>query len=159
MLTRKSKANDNDLFQVPFSGVLPWYEFKEMYPIILTEMDGTCKENCLLFYYDKNVVNKVYQFRDYDTEFDVANILEIDMNITIEGESIEEKETRSSKSCNDISSLIDNQEHNKICKNNTFNDLNSLDAKKTKEEIKKAKKERRLQKLSQRTSAENNIEI
>lgn len=158
MLTRKTPANNNDLFQVPFSGSLTWIDYVNMYPNIITEMDGTCRENCLSFYYEKNVVNQAYEFRDEDAEMDIADILGIDMNITVEGESIQEKETRMSKSCNNIEALLDEIiEENEIIEDaglginrtQTFDDLS--DYKQVKEDKKRAKKERRQQKLMERT--------
>lgn len=172
MLTRKTQPLSNDLFQVPFSGTIEWADFIDMYPDIIKEMDGTCRENCLLFYYEKNIVNQVYSFRDEDAEFDIANILGIDMNITVEGESIQEKNSRKSHSCNDIIDLEKQYNKNdktdkKIIKNNTCNnlnnldnlDLNYLDLKKIKEENKRAKKERRQQKLLERIEQKSSLDI
>jgi hypothetical protein len=168
MLTRKTQPLSNDLFQVHFSGTIEWVDFIDMYPDIIKEMDGTCRENCLLFYYEKNIVNQVYSFRDEDAEFDIANILDIDMNITVEGESIQEKNSRKSHSCNDIIDLEKQYNKNdkndkKIIKNNTYNDFNNLDnldLKKIKEENKRAKKERRQQKLLERTEQkESSLDI
>ena len=116
MLTRKSKPTGTDLFQIPFSGAVQWDEYIEIYPDIIKEMDGKCSENCLLFYYEKNFVNQVYNFRDEDAEFDIANILGIDINITVEGESIEDKNSRKIHSCNDIIELSEKYDK-KLIKN------------------------------------------
>ncbi len=165
MLNRKLKPSDNDLFKVPFSCAIKWSEFKSIYPNITHEMNGECKENCLLFYYEKNIVNQVYEFRDNETELDMSEILGIDINVTIDGESIQEKEIRTTKSCNDIAELLKNITHEDeyaIVKNNTENDLSSLEKKnykKIKEDIKLAKKERRQQKILEKNKKDEPLVI
>ena len=148
MLSKKTKALETDMFQIPFSGAISFKEFIEYFPNIISEMNGKCRENCLLFYYELNPVNNIYQFYNNESELDFAEILGIDLNITIEGESIQEKNDRKSKSCNDIISefkLSDEIKYNSSC-----NDISNLSYKNLKEETKKAKKERRLQKLLDR---------
>lgn len=165
-LTRR-KPNDTDVFRVPFSGTVSWAELIKMYPMLLTEMDGECRENCLLFYYQRNPVNQIYELKDEDSELDFAEILKIDMNVTKDGESKQEKEDRKSKSCDDLNNMFKEimQEDRKIKSCNDLNDMvreiikeepitpvnysfDSLtDIKQTKMETKKAKKERRLQRL------------
>jgi hypothetical protein len=145
MFTRKATPNKTDLFQVPFSGVMSWNNYIDLYPDITNEMDGSCRENCLSFYYEKNLVNGIYIFRDEDAEFDIANILGIDLNITVEGESIEDKITRKIQS-DDIYS-------NDIFEFESSLEVDILDSnyyKKKKEETKRLKKERRQQRVQER---------
>lgn len=145
-LTRH-KPNNTDVFRIPFSGTVSWAELIKMYPMLLTEMDGECRENCLLFYYQRNPVNQIYELRDEDSEVDFAEILKIDMNVTKDGETKQEKEDRKSKSCDDLNDMFKEimQEESIIPVNNSLDSL--TDVKQTKMEIKKAKKERRLHRL------------
>ena len=152
---KRTKPKDTDLFRIPFSGSVSWVELIEMYPDILTEIDGECRENCLLFYYERNPVSQIYEFKDDDTELDFADILKIDMNITKDGESKQEKEDRKSKSCNDLNDMFRNfiKEESIIPLHNSLDSLTDFHKKK-KMETKNAKKERRLQKLSERKEKE-----
>ena len=145
-LTRH-KPNNTDVFRIPFSGTVSWAELIKLYPMLLTEMDGECIENCLLFYYQRNPVNQIYELIDEDSEVDFAEILKIDMNVTKDGETKQEKEDRKSKSCDDLNDMFKEimQEESIIFVNNSLDSL--TDVKQTKMEIKKAKKERRLHRL------------
>lgn len=145
----KRKPLNTDLFQIPFTGAVSWSLLVEMYPDVVQEMNGECRENCLLFYYNLNPVTKVYEFRDGNSELDFAEILKIDLNVTIEGESKEDYEDRKNKSYNDLFNNFLNEE-TKIIKHKSCDELTSINFKQQKEELKKAKKERRAQKLLER---------
>ena len=155
---KRTKPKDTDLFRIPFSGSVSWVELIEMYPDILTEIDGECRENCLLFYYERNPVSQIYEFKDDDTELDFADILKIDMNITKDGESKQEKEDRKSKSCNDLNDMFREfiKEEPIIPVHNSLDSLTDF-YKEKKLETKRAKKERRLQKLLERKEKEEKV--
>ena len=143
----KRKPTNSDLFRVPFAGPVSWIDLIEMYPQVEQEMDGECRENCLLFYYEMNPVTKVYEFKDEDAELDFSSVLQIDMNITREGESKEEMEDRKSKSCNDLNVFMDIPS---LPKHKSCDNMVDINYKQLKADIKKAKKERRQQKLLER---------
>ena len=153
MLSRKKKPLDTDLFRLPFSGIISWKEYVEYYPDLIHQMDGTCIENCLSFYYELNIVNKIYEFRDNDAELDISEILGMNLNVVVEGEKLEEQEERKTKSCNDIEKLLD--KCIEISNSQSCNDIEKIDYKKIKEESKKAKRERRELKLLERNKIED----
>ena len=80
MLSHKSSVlSEEDLFKVPFGPSIPWGDFRSAYPEVEKEMNGTCVENCLLFYYSLNPVNITYEFNDEDAENDFADLIGLDL--------------------------------------------------------------------------------
>ena len=80
MLNHKSSVlSEEDLFKVPFGPSIPWGDFRSAYPEVEKEMNGTCVENCLLFYYSLNPVNITYEFNDEDAENDFADLIGLDL--------------------------------------------------------------------------------
>ena len=94
MLCYSKQPNPTDRFQIPFGPASTWNEIVVYYPNIIEEMNGESQENCLLFYYDLNPVNKIYSFKDEDLENDFADILGIDLHTVSTGESKDEESER-----------------------------------------------------------------
>lgn len=44
-----NKVKDNDLFRIPFGGIMPWCDFVDMYPELHDVMDGLDITSCLEF--------------------------------------------------------------------------------------------------------------
>ena len=97
MLTLHAQANEHDLFRLPFGGIeMSCKDIKEAYPEFSKLMDGKDYGACLTLYYDKNPLNGIYEFRDEDAEMDIAEQLGFDIIVCTTGESLKEKEERTS---------------------------------------------------------------
>lgn len=94
MLTTLTKANPDDLFRIPFGIEMPLRDMVELYPEFENLMNGEDETCCLSFYYEKNPTNGYFEFRDTDSELDMANLLEIDIHVFTEGETHESKKQR-----------------------------------------------------------------
>jgi hypothetical protein len=92
--SRFDVLSENDVVKVPFGPSIPWKEFALAYPTVEGEMDGTCAENCLLFYYTLNPVNMTYELRDDDAENDFADVIGLDLFNISTGETRTEESLR-----------------------------------------------------------------
>lgn len=75
-LDKKTKASLDLYFDVPHKlEPMSVKQLMKKFPEFDKTMDGTCDENCLLFYYKKNKETGVYEFQDDDAEQDIAELL------------------------------------------------------------------------------------
>ena len=142
MLTHNQPTNLSDKFRVPFGIELSWEEILSQYPHMNEpehEMNGINPEDCLSFYYSKNILSGIYDFRDEDAEMDIIERLQIDLQVISEGENCEDQTKRKQ-----MEELIEYLETN--------NETELIDPEITtcKQENKKKKKERRLERLNNR---------
>lgn len=138
MLTHKQATELTDKFRVPFGIELSWEEIVSHYPHMNepeNSMNGIYPEDCLSFYYSKNILTGIYDFRDEDAEMDMIERLRIDLQVISEGENNEDQTKRKQ-----MEELIEYLETN----NETEEVIET-----SKLENKKNKKERRLQRLQQ----------
>lgn len=66
----------------------------EHYPEYAAEMDGSDLGSCLLLFYERSPVSGVYEFRDADSEADIAEWMGMDLTVCVDGESTAEKASR-----------------------------------------------------------------
>ena len=57
-------------------------------------MNGEDETCCLCFYYDKNPTNGYYEFKDPDSELDMADIMGIDLKVCVAGDTEESERIR-----------------------------------------------------------------
>lgn len=148
MLSRTQTPKEHDLFRVPYACSISWTEFINIYPSITIEMTGDCIENSLSFYYQRNVLTSIYEFVDESAEHDIADIIGIDLNITMTGETKDnmmERMKSEKNKCEDVTINI----HEFL--NDTDEETQSL--KDEKNVRKQNKKERRMQKLKERSAS------
>jgi hypothetical protein len=75
-LDKKTKASLDLYFDVPHKlEPMTVKKIMKKYPEFAKTMDGSCEENCLLFYYKKNKDTGVYEFQDDDAQEDIAELL------------------------------------------------------------------------------------
>lgn len=75
-LDKKTKASLDLFFDVPHKlEPMTVKKIMKKYPEFAKTMDGSCEENCLLFYYKKNKETGVYEFQDDDAQEDIAELL------------------------------------------------------------------------------------
>lgn len=88
-LDKNRKASFDLYFDVPHKlEPMSVKQLMKKFPEFVETMDGTCEENCLLFYYKKNKETGVYEFQDDDAEQDIADLL----NVKIKNFILEDKE-------------------------------------------------------------------
>lgn len=77
-LDKKTKASLDLLFDVPHKlEPMTVKKIIKKYPDFAKTMDGSCDENCLLFYYKKNKETGIYEFQDDDAQEDIAELLDV----------------------------------------------------------------------------------
>ncbi len=108
-------------------------------------MNGEDETCCLCFYYDKNPTNGYYEFKDPDSELDMADILGIDMKVCVAGETEESERIR--RGLNDALSEFMSTAGSDAIDDGTSDDT---DKELTKAERKALKKQRRQETLHQR---------
>lgn len=91
MLSHSIKVKDNDLFRIPFGGIMPWSDFVDMYPELYEAMDGLDITSCLDFYYSMNPINDSYEFKDENSENDIADIIGLNTVLIQQGETKEDE--------------------------------------------------------------------
>jgi hypothetical protein len=75
-LDKKTKASLDLYFDVPHKlEPMTVKKIMKKYPEFAKTMDGSCDENCLLFYYKKNKETGIYEFQDDDAQEDIAELL------------------------------------------------------------------------------------
>jgi hypothetical protein len=154
MFSNKLAVKKTDKFRVPFGIEMTWDEIIEQYPHMTNpeyEMNGNSPEDCLSFYYSKNILTGIYEFRDEDAEYDMINRFQIDLNIVTEGETDEDQMLR--KQMTYLCEYLENTDNECNNEYNEYNELNNVEYEKgilSKLEIKKMKKERRIQRLTER---------
>lgn len=98
MFNRDRKAKPDMMFRLPFgSGTLSFADIQGTYKDFVDAMDGMDMSSCLCFYYEKNPVTSIYEFRDNDAEADVADAMGIDFGVCSEGESLTDSQERKHK--------------------------------------------------------------
>jgi len=139
LCVENQQPHDDDLFQVPYGPVLKWIEIKAMYPTVVESLDGSTQDSCYLFYFELNPLTKIYKPIDEDSEYDIATIFDIDLNIISNGENEHDTCTRHEK-----------EDRNKMFQDYTQPYLDYLEqqdnyneSKLIKKQTKKDKKERR----------------
>lgn len=87
-LDKKTKASLNLYFDVPHKlKPMSVKQLMKKFPHFDKTMDGTCDENCLLFYYKKNKETGYYEIQDDDAEKDIAELLGVKIkNFILEDE-------------------------------------------------------------------------
>lgn len=91
MLSRNKQPFECDQFRIPYASVITWREYTTIYPSIVCELIGDCPENTLQFYYSRNPLTSIYEFVGENEEHDIASMIGIDLILTMEGESKDEK--------------------------------------------------------------------
>lgn len=124
------------VLRIPFGCSMTWKEILKFYPKIEKELDGSCIENCFLFYYEYSPVSGEYLFKDEDSENDLAEMFGYDFHTVTTGESLIDEVERKEK-IKSIEEFL----------NSDFSVEEQVYDKKA---IKAAKKERRALKLQQR---------
>lgn len=95
MWNRTQQVHSTMVFRLPFgNGSLTFCEISKIYPSLASSMDGEDTSSCLCFYYSQNPVTSIYEFRDNDAEADIADMMEIDIVVCSEGESLSESQER-----------------------------------------------------------------
>lgn len=130
------------VLRIPFGCSMTWKEILTHYPEIEKELDGSCIENCFLFYYEYSPVTGEYLFKDEDSENDLAEMFGYDFHTVTTGESMIDESLRKEQ----IKSLEDflNTDF-VVVEEHTYD----------KKASKAAKKERRALKLQQRSEKIN----
>nr|QYA18309.1 hypothetical protein KOM_12_39 [Clandestinovirus] len=96
--TRTRRATRHMVFRLPFGGgSLDFVQLSEMYEEFITAMDGQDDSSCLAFYYERNPVTSIYEFRDADAEADIADVMGMDIQVCSDGESLSESQERKQK--------------------------------------------------------------
>lgn len=141
MLNLKGKKpKPTDQFRIPFSCPEQYSTLIEYYPFLVEELDGSCVENCLLFYYEKSITSSIYEFKDEDSELDMADILGINISIIQIGESVEDNKSR----------LMDEFIDENVIFEEPDKQQDIVDIISKKNQTKEAKKERRNKRLQEK---------
>ena len=75
-LKRKEKCPPNALFDVPHKAdPMTASRIEKKFPEFAKEMDGCGEERCLLYFWVRNKVTKVYEFIDEDAEEEIREML------------------------------------------------------------------------------------
>jgi hypothetical protein len=153
MFTIYKPAKLTDIFRIPFGIEMPLEDIINNYPEFITEMNGEDETSTLSFYYQKNPTNGHYEFHDDQAELDVADILQMDLDVYRDGESAGAKELRVTseevnKNVQDLLSLL-SYDDDLLTITDNFEEEPIL----TKKERKALKKERRAKIIENR---ENN---
>lgn len=92
-------VDDETVFRLPYgSGTLPFKEIKNLYPEFIKEMNGQDETSSFCFYYELNPISGIYEFSNNDAEYDIADMMGIDLNVCVFGEACKTDQLASSLS-------------------------------------------------------------
>lgn len=92
MLTMNLHAEESAIFRLPYSGrEMTLSSLRREHPLFVEEMDGSLQDTCFSYFYDRNPITGVYEFRNDESEDVVADLLGIDLIACEDNEIADDK--------------------------------------------------------------------